>query len=78
MTRELSRRGNCMRVPHVTSFDSETTCNDHGDACLHIACMDPGLRDLVANWYLLTPSVRAAILDLAQRRDVSTLGLEAG
>jgi hypothetical protein len=33
---------------------------------LHYGCTDAALLELVANWHRLTPSVRTAILDLAQ------------
>jgi hypothetical protein len=42
-----------------------TTCVDSPLPCLHTVCTDAALRELVANWHLLTPSVRDRILDLA-------------
>ena len=35
-------------------------------ACLHIACTDFGLRELVANWHLLSPDAKETILGIAR------------
>jgi hypothetical protein len=34
---------------------------------MHTFCEDEALRELVANWHRLPPSVRITILDLARR-----------
>ena len=56
--------GNCTRSPV-----SVTTCPKCGyDTALggwpEMGREDEALRELVANWHCLTPSVRAAIIDL--------------
>jgi hypothetical protein len=34
---------------------------------LHYVCTEEALQELVANWHLLSPSVRTTITDLARR-----------
>jgi hypothetical protein len=41
---------------------------DARTACLHAACTDFVLRELVANWHRLTQNVSAAILQLVRSR----------
>jgi len=45
----------------------QDTGDEHGSQSLHNVCTDAALWELIANWHCLTPSVRAAILDLARR-----------
>lgn len=40
--------------------------------------VDLDLHEVAANWHLLTPSVRAAIMELVRGGGVSGEGLEAG
>jgi hypothetical protein len=40
---------------------------EEGCEWLHYVCTGAALRELVANWHCLSPSVKAAILDLARR-----------
>ena len=52
------------QIPQVVS--PHDTCVNEGCQWSHYVCTDAALLDLVANWHRLTPSVRTAILDLAQ------------
>jgi len=54
------------QIPQIVSQHS--TWLEQGYQSLHDVCTDAVLRELVANWHRLVPSVRAAILDLARRR----------
>ena len=42
------------------------TCVELAPGCLHPVCTDLALRELVATWPLLSPSVRAAIMELTR------------
>ena len=50
--------------PFPQVISPHDTCVDHGRRWLHDVCNDAALRELVANWHRLTPSVKEAIMDL--------------
>jgi hypothetical protein len=52
-------------IPQAVSH--HITWVEEGWQWLHYVCTDAALRELVANWHCLSPSVKAAILDLARR-----------
>ena len=52
------------RIPQVVILHN--TCVDHGCQWLQYVCNDAALRELVTNWYRLSPSVRTAIMDLVR------------
>jgi hypothetical protein len=43
-----------------------SVCGDSASPYLHAVCEDAALRELVASWHGLTPSVTAAIMELAR------------
>ena len=44
--------------------------------CLHVACTAFGLRELVANWHLLSPDAKETILGIARGEgDFSRVGV---
>jgi len=53
------------KIPQVVSLHD--TCVQHRCQWLQYVCTQAALQELVANWHSLTPSVRTAIMDLAQR-----------
>jgi hypothetical protein len=53
------------------------TCAEQGCQWLHYVCTEEALQELVANWHLLSPSVRTTITDLARRGWISGRGLDA-
>ena len=52
-------------LPQIATH--RTSCVDASPPCLHTACTDWALRELVGKLPLLTPSVRSANLELARR-----------
>jgi len=42
------------------------SCADTPLPCLHIACTDLALRELVANWHRLSADVRRKITEMAR------------
>jgi len=53
------------------SVSQKDCCVEGSPACLHTVCTDVALRELVARWHGLAPSVRAEIIGL-----MGGLGLE--
>ena len=60
-------------IPEVLTPHS--TCVDTPPPCLHTACTDLALRELVASWHRLTPDVRETIVRIARGQgDFSRVG----
>jgi hypothetical protein len=51
-------------ISQVATQDS--TCGDTPPRCLHIACTDFGLRELVLNWHRLSADARETIVGIAR------------
>jgi hypothetical protein len=53
----------------------QASCVDAPPPCLHIACNDLALRELVASWHGLAVDVREGIVRMARvRADISRAG----
>jgi hypothetical protein len=50
----------------------DSTCVDAPPPCLHIACADFGLRELVACWHRMTVDVRERIMRIARGQEDSS------
>jgi hypothetical protein len=55
------------RIPQIDT--QRISCVDAPLPCLHTACTNSALRELVTCWQRLTPHVRAAIMQLVRGRD---------
>jgi hypothetical protein len=71
-------RGNCTRSSEDAIDLGACTCDEFRVGLSEGCREDEALRELVGNWHRLTPSVRAAIMELARSGAVSGRGLEAG
>jgi hypothetical protein len=50
-------------------YSQQCTCGNSPPRCLHTACTDFGLRELVACWHTLASDVREKIVMLARGND---------
>ncbi len=54
------------------------SCADTQAGCLHTVCTDLALRELVAKWLSLAPSVRTKIIGLMRESEASSQAPEVG
>ena len=53
-----------LESPFRNFFRGRVVASTVDPPCLHTVCEDAGLRELVANWHRVTPSVKDAIMAL--------------
>jgi hypothetical protein len=66
MEKKVEAAGIAPEAAFPQVFSLHDSCVEHGCEWLHYVCIDAAIRDLVASWHRLTPSVRTAIMELAR------------
>jgi hypothetical protein len=75
LTRVMEAAGIAPASPNSQIHMQESGSGNPAPPCLHIACTDFGLRELVACWHRLSADVRESIVRIALGQgDLSAVG----
>jgi hypothetical protein len=68
MTHELEAAGIAPASQNPQTITQEDSCVDTNPPCLHLACTDLALRELVIAWRQLSAEARETIVKIARDR----------